>query len=71
MNRAAPGKVDLQGEFQVPMVSPEDTILSKLESYRLANDVSERQWNDVSRVEILGDSADHNTFRSPNFSMNF
>lgn len=31
--------------------SPEDTILAKLDWYRLGNHVSERQWNDV--VEIL------------------
>ncbi|MFK7768188.1 MAG: hypothetical protein AB8B55_13270, partial [Mariniblastus sp.] len=38
MNRAALGKVDLQSEFQVPIASPEDTILSKLEWYRLGNE---------------------------------
>lgn len=50
MNRAAPGKVDLQSEFQVPIASPKDTILSKLEWYRLGNEVSERQWDDAVRV---------------------
>ena len=60
MNRAAPGKVDLQSDYEVPIASPEDTILSKLERYRLGNEVSERQWGDVSRViKILGDAADH------------
>ena len=39
--------------------TPEDTILSKLEWYRLGNEVSERQWDDVSRVmKILGKAAD-------------
>ncbi len=59
MNRAAPGKVDLQSDFEVPIASPEDTILSKLEWYRLGNEVSERQWDDVARViKILGNTAD-------------
>lgn len=59
MNRAALGKVDLQSEFQVPIASPEDTILSKLEWYRLGNEVSERQWDDVVRVmKILGNKVD-------------
>ncbi len=59
MNRAAPGKVDLQSEFEVPIASPEDTILAKLEWYRLGNEVSERQWDDVARVmKILGNTAD-------------
>ncbi|MFK7766257.1 MAG: hypothetical protein AB8B55_03360, partial [Mariniblastus sp.] len=53
------GKVDLQSEFQVPIASPEDTILSKLEWYRLGNEVSERQWDDVVRVmKILGNKVD-------------
>ena len=60
MKRAAPGKVDLQSEFEVPIASPEDTILSKLEWYRLGNEISERQWDDVTRVmRILGNAADH------------
>ena len=59
MNRAIPGKVDLHSGFEVPIASPEDTILSKLEWYRLGNEVSERQWDDVVRVmKILGDTAD-------------
>ena len=59
MNRAALGKVDLQSEFEVPIASPEDTILSKLEWYRLGNEVSERQWDDVARVvKILGRTLD-------------
>ena len=34
-------------------------ILSKLEWYRLGNEISERQWEDVTRVmKILGDQAD-------------
>ena len=59
MSRAKPGKVDLNSDFEVPIASPEDTILSKLEGYRLGNEVSERQWEDVVRVmKILSDEAD-------------
>ena len=59
MNRAALGKIDFQSEFQVPIASPEDTILSKLEWYRLGNEISQRQWDDVVRVmKILGNKVD-------------
>ena len=34
----------------VYIASPEDTILAKLEWYRLGNEVSERQWRDVLGV---------------------
>jgi len=60
MMRAKLGKVDPRSEFEVPIASPEDTILSKLEWYRLGNEVSERQWDDVARVmKVLGDHANH------------
>ncbi len=34
-------------EQSVYVISPEDTILAKLEWYRLGGEVSERQWRDV------------------------
>lgn len=34
-------------EQSVYVISPEDTILAKLEGYRLGGEVSERQWRDV------------------------
>lgn len=37
-------------ERSVYVASPEDTILSKLRWYRLANEESERQWKDVLGV---------------------
>lgn len=59
MRRARPGKVDLESHVKFPIASPEDTILSKLEWYRLGSEVSERQWDDVVRVmKILGNQAD-------------
>ncbi len=33
-----------------PVASPEDTILHKLEWFRLGNEISERQWKDVVGV---------------------
>ena len=59
MQRAMPGRVGMESDFEVPIASPEDTILSKLEWYRLGNEVSERQWDDVLRVlKILGQTVD-------------
>jgi len=37
-------------EESVYVVSPEDTILSKLEWYRLGDEVSDRQWRDILGV---------------------
>lgn len=37
-------------EQSVYVVSPEDTILSKLEWYRLGGEVSEQQWRDIVGV---------------------
>ena len=37
-------------EVSAKFASPEDTILSKLEWYRLGGEVSERQWRDVLSV---------------------
>jgi hypothetical protein len=52
-------------DLQVPMASPEDIILIKLEWYRLGGETSERQWNDVSRLmSMLGDIADKQYLRS-------
>jgi len=60
MNRAVDGKIDLTSDSEFPIASPEDTILSKLEWYRLGNEISERQWEDVVRVmKVVGDQADH------------
>lgn len=59
MSRAIYGRVDIQSDFEVPIASPEDTILSKLEWYRLGNEVSPRQWDDVTRVmKVLGQTVD-------------
>lgn len=43
---------DLEGlpENRVYLASPEDTVLAKLEWYRMGGEVSERQWRDVLGV---------------------
>ncbi len=41
------------------LASPEDIILSKLEWYRLGDEISERQWGDVLGVlDVQGDALD-------------
>ena len=45
----------------VPMATVEDSIISKLEWYRLTDETSERQWDDVSRlVRLTGTALDTN-----------
>lgn len=57
--RAQPGQLDSTDGFTVRIASPEDSILSKLEWYRLGGEVSERQWNDVTTLwKLLGESMD-------------
>lgn len=51
--------LDSEKTIAVPIASAEDVIVLKLEWYRLGNEASERQWDDVSRLmSILGGSAD-------------
>lgn len=48
--RAQKRTFTLEHEVSAWFASPEDTILSKLEWYRLGGEVSERQWRDVLGV---------------------
>ena len=41
---------DLESETSANFTSPEDTVLSKLEWYRMGGEVSERQWRDILGV---------------------
>ena len=63
--RAQPGNLGGASGFEVPIASPEDSIISKLEWYRMGAEVSERQWNDVAiLMKLLGDSVDVPYLRS-------
>ena len=48
--RAQKQTFTLETEMSAKFASPEDTILSKLEWYRLGGEVSERQWRDILGV---------------------
>lgn len=54
MHRAVQAKLEYDTEsIVVPMATVEDSIISKLEWFRLTNETSERQWDDVSRLRRL------------------
>jgi len=45
--------------IEVAIATAEDSVVAKLEWYRTGNEVSERQWDDVSKlIGLLGDQAD-------------
>ena len=59
MSRSALGKIDPNRDSEFPIASAEDSILSKLEWYRLGDETPERQWDDVVRMmKILGKNVD-------------
>lgn len=49
-NRAQRHTFRFDTEISAKFASPEDTILSKLEWYRLGGEVSDRQWRDILGV---------------------
>ena len=59
LKRVVYGQLESDSDFVVPIASPEDTIVAKLEWYRSGNETSERQWDDMTRVlKVLGNQVD-------------
>ncbi len=59
ISRAQTGVLGLDETLAVPIATAEDVIIIKLEWYRLGNETSERQWDDVRRLmDLLGEAAD-------------
>ena len=59
MNRATMEHLGDSHVLEIRVATPEDAIISKLESYRKTNETSECQWDDVTRLlKLLGDAAD-------------
>jgi len=54
--RARPASVE--GGVAIPVSSPEDTVLAKLEWFRRGGEVSERQWTDVVGLLRAGGALD-------------
>jgi hypothetical protein len=59
MNRSTLERLGDRKSIEVCIATAEDTIISKLEWFRLTNETSERQWDDVSRlIKLLSTQAD-------------
>ena len=59
MSRATKGTIGDGDGLTVRITTAEDAIIAKLEWYRLGNEQSQRQWQDVTRVlSLLGEQAD-------------
>ena len=50
LSRAQRQTFSFETEISAKFASPEDTILSKLEWYRMGSEVSDRQWRDIIGV---------------------
>ena len=48
--RSGPARIGESGDATVPVSSPEDVVLAKLEWFRRGGEVSQRQWTDVLGV---------------------
>ena len=53
----------LEGGGEIPVSSPEDTVLAKLEWFRRGGEVSERQWTDVMGLLRAGENLDTDYLR--------
>jgi len=64
MERAPMQRLGESRFVDLPIATAEDSIISKLEWYGLTNEMSERQWDDVSRlIDLLGKDIDHEYLR--------
>ncbi len=64
MNRATVEALGEGRRMSVPIATAEDSIVSKLEWFRLGDETSERQWDDVRKiVAVLGESLDTDHMR--------
>lgn len=54
LDRARAAPAETMGGLRVPLASPEDTVLAKLEWYRRGGGVSQRQWSDVIGMLKVG-----------------
>lgn len=57
MSRAALQRLAADDPFEVPVATAEDSIVAKLEWFRLGDESSQRQWDDVSRLVALHGAA--------------
>jgi hypothetical protein len=58
-DRARPQAIDEAPDApRFPVASPEDTVLAKLEWFRLGGETSERQWWDVVGILKVTEDAD-------------
>jgi hypothetical protein len=63
--RARRETLSTEPEIQAVVASAEDTLLAKLEWYRLGGDVSERQWHDVlGLLKVQAEALDFAYLRS-------
>jgi hypothetical protein len=70
MQRATTQLLGESRTVAVPVATAEDSIVSKLEWFRLTNETSERQWDDVTRlIKLLGAEADIDYMREASESV--